>query len=62
MAPALQRLAHPATRPYRALKVLLADFHPQRASALQASLEEQGLVVQRLGPGEMLADAVLAGA
>jgi response regulator NasT len=44
------------------LKVLLADFHPQRASALEASLAAQGLVVQRLGPGEMLADAVLAGA
>src|SRR5207248_2037663 len=31
-------------------------------SALEASLAAQGIEVQRLGPGEMLADAVLAGA
>jgi response regulator NasT len=45
-----------------ALKVLLADFHPQRASALEASLAGQGASVQRLRPGELLAEAVLAGA
>ena len=44
------------------MKVLLADFHPERASALAASLAAEGLAVQRLGPGELLADAVLAGA
>ena len=40
------------------VKVLLADFHPQRAQALGASLAAQGLAVQRLAAGEMLADAV----
>jgi response regulator NasT len=40
------------------VKVLLADFHPQRASALEKSLAAQGLAVRRLGPTEMLADAV----
>src|SRR4051812_43914605 len=45
-------------RSVQALKVLLADFHPQRASALEESLAAQGLEVRRLGPAEMLADAV----
>ena len=42
------------------MKVLLADFHAQRATALEAALVAQGILVERLGPGELLADAVLA--
>jgi response regulator NasT len=42
------------------VKVLLADFHPQRATELEQSLAGQGIEVVRLGHGEILADAVLA--
>jgi response regulator NasT len=42
------------------VKVLLADFHPQRARELEQSLVGQGIEVVRLGRDEILPDAVLA--
>lgn len=41
------------------MKVLVADFHPERVRELEQSLIGQGVEVVRLGPGEILADAVL---